>query len=355
MVTLAPAPAPAQALSPAYDTLVGRYLAGDRAAAAAELATWPEELVREVTAALDAMHRTAQSCPRCPAATEWRRIARAALMLQTDCARQARRDGTPAQASEAAAARVARMLVDDEPDRRAFAGRWYEAMAGLAQKENRWVEALDWAEAGVTQLPESAGLLLVLASIEETTGAQAMPPPGEPLAGAQERETRSKVDRLRSARQQLESAQQRLRGALALSPGLVEARLRLGHVEWRLGQAPEAQATLEAVLAAQPAGPVGFLAHLFLGRLHEDAGRLPEAVSCYEAALALEPTAQSARLALSHVHLRLGDAAAARAEAGAAVGAGGHRSRDDPYWLYPWGAAVGVEERLEALRREVSS
>ena len=34
---------------------------------------------------------------------------------------------------------------------------------------------------------------------------------------------------------------------------------------------------------------------------------------------------------------------------------GGRRKERDPLWLYPWGPAVGVEERLEAMKREVST
>ena len=54
-----------------------------------------------------------------------------------------------------------------------FVRRWYDAMAGLAQGESRWDGALDWAERGLRDFPDSAELLLVLGSIEETVGAQA--------------------------------------------------------------------------------------------------------------------------------------------------------------------------------------
>jgi hypothetical protein len=354
VAALAPAFARAQALSPAYSAIVERYLAGDRAGAVAEIGTRPEERLREDRAAVDTLRRAAQTCPACPAAAEWRRIARAALMLLTDCAQQARRDGKPAHARESEAAGVARALATD-PDLRAFAERWYGAMAGLAQGDNRWAEALGWAQAGLRDVPESPRLLLVVASIEETQGVLELSSAGDPLAGVPESEKRARLARLHEALLRLADAQGHLREALLASPGLVEARLRLGRVEWRLGQSHEARASFDAVLAQGPANPTAFLAHMFLGRLHEDAGRLPEALRCYGAALALQPSAQSARLALSHARLRLGDAAAARAEAGTAVGAGGHRLRDDPYSLYPWGASVGAEERLEDLRREASS
>ena len=59
--------------------------------------------------------------------------------------------------------------------------------------------------------------------------------------------------------------------------------------------------------------------------------------------------------ALSHVRLRSGDTPGARAEVEKSVGSAGRRPQPDPLWLYPWGPSVGVEDRLEALRRETAS
>ena len=352
LLALGAGPTAAQpGLSGPYEDALRRYLSGDGAGAAADVATWSEERLREETVALRAFFRTAQACRPCAAHDEWQRIARAALMLHSDSARQVRREGRPARIEEGAAAEVAGMLATD-PDLRAFAARWFETMAGLAQKENLWDEALAWAETGLRDLPGSADLLVVAASIEETLADQVLPPPGDPLVGTREGPTPSDLQR---ARQQLEQAQRRLREAAAAPTAPPEARLRLGRVSWRLGHADEARATLEGLVAQAPAGPTAFLAHLFLGRIHEDAARLPEALASYEAAVALDPTAQSARLALSHVRLRTGDVAAARAEAEIAVGTARHRMRDDPFWLYPWGPSVGAEDRLEVLRREASS
>ena len=160
-------------LSPAYGAVVGRYLSGDREGAVAEMVHWPEGRLRDETSALAALWRKAQACRPCAASRAWEQMpARAALMLHSDCAQRARRDGTPPRPQEAVAAEIARMLKDD-PTHRAFARRWYEAMAGLAEGENRWGEALDWAERGLRDFPKSAEMLLVLGSIEETVGAPA--------------------------------------------------------------------------------------------------------------------------------------------------------------------------------------
>ncbi len=353
LAALGPATARAQALSPAYSTLVERYASGDRTGAVAELASWPEERLRREIAALDALHRTALACASCPAAAEWRRVARASLLLQTDCARQARRGGEPAGGFDSAAALIARLLVDD-PELQAFAARWYEAVAGLAQAENRWEDALAWAEAGLRAFPASPELLLARGSIEETVAVLLTLPSSEPGAAASSSQRQASRQRRQDVLFQLERARDAYLAALAASPGLPEARLRLGRVQWRLGRAEEARETLEGLLAIQKAGATAFLARLFLGRIHEDAGRLDEALAGYESALALHPRAQSALVARSHLRLRRGEAAGARRDAETAVAAGGHRLVEDPYWLYPWGSSVGVEERLEALRREAT-
>ena len=334
VVLLAPAGLAAQSgvLSPAYESVVRRYAAGDRQGAVANLADWPEGRLRDDFTALRALVQASLACPGgCGAANVWQRIPiEAALMLHSDAAQEVRGEGRLPRLHESAAVEIARLMKQD-PSRRTFARRWYEAMAGLAQGENRWGEALEWAERGLEDFPDSAGMHLVLGSIEETLGARL------------------------GFRAHLERAERALRSAVAADPSLGEARLRLGRVCWRLGETTEARSFLQDVLDRKPERETALLAHLFLGRLDEDAGRLDEATQAYEAALALDPSAQAARIALSHVRLRRGDTASARAEAETALGFSGYRLRQDPFWLYPWGPSVGVEERLEALRREASS
>ena len=348
--------APAEALSPAYEAVVRRYASGDREGAITDMSAWPEWRMRDEVMALTALWRSARPCTACPASNAWQRTpVRAALMLHSDCAQDARRDGRPPRLQEAVALEIARVLTDDPPNR-AFARRWYEAMAGLAQGENRWGDALDWAERGLRDFPDSAEMLLVLGSIEETVGAQAAPrDTDEPLADLDTRRSRSELLHRREVLDHLEKADRALRAAVAADSTLLEARLRLGRVAWRLGTTAEARSALEEVLSREPDTSTAFLAHLFLGRIDEDAGRLDDAARSYGAALVRVPHAQSARLALSHARLRGGDAPGARAEVEKTIAAAGRRPQPDPLWLYPWGPSVGVEERLEALRREASS
>ena len=331
-----------------------RYQSGDRVGAVADMRSWPEERLRGEVAALSAFRERARACHPCAASMSWRQIpVRAALMLHADCALQARRVGDPSPLHKSLTLEIARLLKDD-PAQGAFARRWYEAMAGLAQSENLWGEALDWAERGLRDFPDSAGMLLVVGSIEETVGALALLRLPDSVFSPVQRETRENLAALREARGHLETSRRSLRSAVAADPSLAEARLRLGRVAWRLGDAVEARAALREVLSREPRPATAFLAHLFIGRLDEDASQLDDAARSYEAALALAPHAQSARLGLSHVRLRLGRPGVARREVEESVRAADRRQQPDPFWLYPWGPAAGVEERLEALRREAS-
>jgi tetratricopeptide (TPR) repeat protein len=345
--------------TPAYDAVVLRYQAGDQLAAVAEIAGWPASRLREEMTALNALREKARRALDPKALILWHQVpVRAALMLHSDCAQRARIDKMSPDLHEWVAAEIARMLRDDSAQR-AFARRWYGVMAGLASRENRWPDALVWAERGLQDFPDSAELLVALGAIEEVHALQASrgapPPARERLADAATRRDRSALLQRREVRGHLEKARQALVAAVAADPSLTEAHLRLGRLGWRLGEEAEARSALEAVLARDHTQGEAFLAHLFLGRLHEDAGRLEEAARSYEAALGLEVNSQSARLALSHVRLRRGDAPTARAEAQRALRPAGARLRPDPFWLYPWGPSVGVEDRLEALRREARS
>jgi tetratricopeptide (TPR) repeat protein len=348
---------PSEVLSPAYRSVVRRYAAGDRERAVAELRAWPDPRIR---LEVPIHNRDWQlSGGRALDPGTWRDIpVRSALMLHTDCALRARRDGKPPRLHEEAAWSIARTFRED-PAHGAFARRWYEAFAEVAQADYRWGDALDWAERGLRDFPASAELLLVTGSIEEmlaVQAAQAAPRAGPAdLSDPGTRRVRSELLQRREVEGHLEKARPALSAAVAADPSLAEAHLRLGRVAWRLGEAAEARAELQAALERSPGGRTAFLARLFLGRLDEDGARLDEAVASYEAALAIDARAQSARLALSHARLRRGDAGAARRAVEEALTPAGERPQPDAFWLYPWGPAVDVEDRLQALRREASS
>jgi tetratricopeptide (TPR) repeat protein len=353
-------PAEAQGVfSPAYESAVQRYRAGDDEAAEL-VCRWPPHTLRqEVEALLAALARSARRAGDAAARMALLQVpARAALMVHADCVAGAGDDRPTAALHESLGAEIARSMHDHEPSR-GFVRRWYLAMIGLAVGQNRWLDGLGWADRGLRDFPGAAELLLASGSIQENVALQTArgdPPPDlEVLADPGVRRVRSQLLLRREVRQWLEKARQALVDAAAADPSLGEAHLRLGRVAWRLGEPGAARPELERVLSGRHSASEAFLARLFLGRLDEDAGRLDEAARSYEAALALEVNSQSARLALSHVRLLRGDPATARAEAERAVRPGGSRLRPDPFWLYPWGPSIGLEDRLEALRREARS
>lgn len=328
--------------SPAYEATVRRYAAGEHEQAVRQLEAWSEERVIEEIDALETLWRKARTCVGCVSAAEWQRqraTIEAALMLHTDCALNARLTGGKPHPHESAAQDIA-SLISDDPALAGYAARWYGAMAGLAEGQNRWYDALEWAERGVGALPGSAQMQLVLGSIEETL-ATLSAPADERLAAVE--------------RRHLEKASHAFTAALAADPSLVEARLRLGRVALRLGDFDSARTALAQVAGGKGDRSVVFLAPFFLGRVDEAAGRLEAAVTSYTAAIALMPQCQSARIALSHARLGLGDPKTARQELERALGPAGNRLRPDPFWLYSWGPSVGATGRLEELRREASS
>ena len=347
--------AAAGVVSSAYAAAVERYVAGDRDGAVAAFAALSERELREQVAALRTLGRRARACGVCADTVAWRKAPlAAALMLHTDSSIAQRPHGATVPLHESLAAELAQAMADD-PERRGFARRWYTAMAELAQGESRWDEALRWADRGLDAFPGSAELLHVEGSIEEGLSGELASGWTGDVFDPSTRQTQLNLVRGRESRQRLERARSALRDAVAADPSLDPARLRLGLVAWRLGDARAARAAFETVLSQTRSRDTAFLAYLFRGRLDEDAGHFEDAARGYEAALSLDPGSQSARLALSHARLRLGDRAGARREVEAALALAPRGAQLDAFWIYPWGPAVGVEERLQALRLEASS
>jgi len=132
-----------------------------------------------------------------------------------------------------------------------------------------------------------------------------------------------------------EAAEKALRDALALDPGLQEARLRLGKLLLDLGRAVEAESLLAEVDERAADARQRYLARLFLGRVAERLGRPEEALRLYRLALEAWPDSQAARLALAHALERSSGPAAPLVLVGATLGASRRRDRvEDPWWLY---------------------
>jgi tetratricopeptide (TPR) repeat protein len=152
------------------------------------------------------------------------------------------------------------------------------------------------------------------------------------------------------AKEWLKDAQRDFTDAVANDPDLILARVRLGRVLWRLGQADASRQTLEAALPRAREPDHRYLAHLFLGRLHEDAQRRDEAVAAYRQAVLVYPQAQSAAVALAHALQLAGRADEARQAL--AEGVADLRRLRDPYSDYLAGNTEGADRLEAALHRE---
>lgn len=332
-----------EGFSPRYAALVDHYARGDRAAALRDAGTWSEAALRlEVVGARALKERAA--CQDCPAARLWQETpVDAAVMLHTDRNQIDRTLGRTPGPDLLVAEALAVLLVDD-PRRRDFARRWYVATCALALAYDGFDRGAEWANRGLRAFPADPDLSLALAAIEEGLGAQPVEGAvGDPGRWAENQ----RLDHLRRAVKLLNEV-------LAARPASEEARLRLGRVSWRLKRPREAQAALAWILEHESSRAALYLAHLFRGRLHEDAGRGREAAASYRAAAELLPQSQAAHLALSHVLHASGDSAESRRLVEAALSAGGRRSAEDPFWIYPWGPAARLVSLLQELRREVT-
>jgi tetratricopeptide (TPR) repeat protein len=354
------APAHAQEPTERYTDLVARYAAGDRAAAVTGIGDGT------LQAALDQVRRMAdraRRCRECPERAILGRLPlRAAIMLHTDrdaFEREERGDEQLASCGigdhgAAAEALVLVLLADDTG--REFARRWYRAVAQDRLTAFCFDDARRWTETGLKWFASDPELLLILGTLGEIIAHQmgvrpGAAPPRVDLQGTPRRLRESLADAA-ERRQYVARAQQYLEDALAASPDLTEARLRLGRVAWRQGRPDAARNSLEAVIAGTRDPALLSLAHLFLGQVHEDAGRLDEAEVQYRMALVIEPHSQAAAVALSHVLQLTGDPSAARSVLRAAVERAGSRTEADPYWTYHAPSPSVAERLLHELRRE---
>jgi hypothetical protein len=360
IVALFGAEALAAAQSASYIDLVGRYAAGDRAAAVAELAGLTDgQLVKELEALRQRVNAGA-SCPSCPPSVDPVTL-RAAVMLHTDRDELERRPlqiggeraptcGPPTQAW--LAERAASLLFGDAEGRE-FARRWYVAMALRSLGDLCFEEGRLWAGGGLKRFAKDKELLLARGLLADAMVAVAPLYRPSPVST-----TGTAWDRLRELQAEnhdlLTEASGAFEQALATDPAFEEASLRLGRVRFRLNQPGPALQVLGALIDRSRDPQRLYLAHLFAGRIHEAARRPVEAEREYKQALALDADGQAAAMALSHLRLMAGDPEASRAFVDEALGRAGSRSHDDPFWGYQLGPARGAEALFAALRGEAT-
>lgn len=318
-----------------YEFVLDLYAEGRRAEAVAAMAELPWETLDQGWQVLESRIRELRSCPACPDAILDRLPLKAAAMLHFDVDVASRPANVVIEAPPTCSGRHARRagdfadLLARRVDGRDFARRFYLAMAQRAQWDACLDEAIEWwGRDGLERFPNDPELLLTVGAAHE------------------------KYARLtdRTPTPHLRNALVPLSAAVQADPALLQARVHLGRVQWRLGQFDAARLTLEAGLGPEGDPQDRYLAHLFLGQAQAGAGRTDEAIATLRTALGLDPAAQSAAAALAQLLLLRGDVTAARAVVDRALA----RPADhfDAHWNYLASNASGVDERIEDLRAE---
>jgi tetratricopeptide (TPR) repeat protein len=350
------------ALPDDYRAIVNRYASGDHAGALAFLGAWDEARIERAIGTMHQVIGVLRRCAGCPERDAFARFPlRAAILLHGDREIQ-EQFGEPASEQLALCGvgrharmidELAAMLMLVDPDAGPFLKRFHLALSRYALWSLCLGEAERWARTGLRMYPKDA-LLWLAAGVPRDSGAfygfnVAPRTPGMSPATLQQLDAH--IDRRRMF---LETARQAFEKALAIDPGLVEAKLRLGRTLWRLGQGPAARKHFEEILAKAQPWQFLYLAHLFLGRVLETGGLLAEAEAHYREALALLPVSETAAVALSHARLLQGDAEGAREILSAGLAAVQRRIDVDPWGGYyviqtPEGEAI-----LSELRAEIS-
>jgi tetratricopeptide (TPR) repeat protein len=339
----------------AYFELIRRYARGERAEAIAGLGAWSERDLARQLGAVEQAARDAERCPACPNVTHGLPL-RAAVMLHWD---RDRAEQPPFEAVEQVrrcpgplarlAGRLARVL-SRRPATADFARRFFRMVVAACQWDACFDSAERWAGEGLEIFPRDAELLLARGSVREESATLGAGPSRVSQASELNATAGSLSENAR--KQGFERARRDLEDALAIDAGLVLARVRLGRVLWRLGEAEPARRQLEAALPALREAGHAYLAHLFLGRVQQDSGRLQEAISEYRLAAAIHPGGLAAGMALSHALRLAGDAEESRLALRQGLRDAGHRPQRDPYWDYLVANAADLEALLETLHRE---
>jgi tetratricopeptide (TPR) repeat protein len=347
--------------SAVYLEAVQRYRRGERGVVGEG---WPSRVPEEI-AALKRAQSQARKCGKCPARALVESFPfEAAAMLHTDRDEYERgrvrdlEEVLPGPAPHLEAAREVIELIPDDARRRRFERPWTLAVALYLFRRGQWPLAVEYLEWALQRHPDDPSLLLARGSIQESQvaverarGARA----GAPAPPGTASRDRQEWDHAAELQRHLREAERYYRRALRAAPDLFEARVRLGRVLHQEGQNEKAVAELTATAARPEADPrMLHLAYLFLGAAQEAEGRTREAVEAYRTAIALQPDSQPAHVALSHVLHDLGERTASRDVLRAAVVDVRRGKEWDPWWTYRWGQAMEAEDRLEALREQVT-
>jgi VWFA-related protein len=144
-----------------------------------------------------------------------------------------------------------------------------------------------------------------------------------------------------------------LKRTLERDPSLVEARVRLGRLQYLAHRSAPAQEILETALGEALAARDEFSAYvaaLFLGDVHEFEGRLDEAAAAYRQALDLHADAHAPHVALGNMLLESGRPVDGWAALRRAFDAGEGKG-PEPWTLYRGAQVHQKRQRLDRVRQ----
>ena len=316
-----------------YREIVGRYRAGDFAAATRLVASWKSQRL------LDAVRRVRQRHHRDRGIPEWDegRIAAACLLHLELLGRQPENVAAANLHLWAVREHLEWLRDSHVPSARAADLHW--ALALYLQATLRLEDLGLYFEEMGDSFKSDGRLLLAEGTLHETLASRRL-------------EAARKAALVPSAKSSLESAAGFLRAAAAVAPDRDEARLRLAHVLILQGRRADGLELLEAVLRDTTAPAARYLAHMFMGQVQAAQNRAVDAARSFGAAHDDLPCAQSAAVALAHRAMLEGRNADARAVLDLPLNGAGRC--EDPWARYDFGQAGELDGLIDVLRRQVS-
>jgi len=327
-----------------YLAIAAEYASGNRTGALREIREWGVFEIARATGALQDREKYLRSTVKLPDEIAFRTVEAAVLLhaeagilyLQEQRAPAAKRHFDASTKllrwSRAAAARARNQAVHRMIFKAPEEPRWelhesidvrdfYVALSSASLVLGFPGVAVPFAEKAREEAPRDAQVQLVLGCAAEAFATEL-----------------ALLHRGGDASRTRRDAETALREALALAPGTVEARLRLGKLLLDESRADDAEPLLAAADAGARDARQRYLARLFRGRAFERLGQSDHAIGSYRRALETWPDSQAARLGLAHALEKTSGPAAARAYVDAVLDPTRPKdAKPDPWFLYPVG------------------
>jgi tetratricopeptide (TPR) repeat protein len=295
-----------------YRTLIHRYRDGDF--------RWTVEELNEIS--LGTVQYLSDQLPKLsveqnqlsPELTLSEKDLQAAVLLHTQVAlwKSNERDAMMLDAHWEAAQNICDHVSDADFRRRWLLTRGYFYQTRLEEKP-----AVAVLELALKEFPKDSDLLLSLGTVYESVGEflgrwAPTPLPTWPMSTDQEIALWKRRYFERGSRKRLERAEKHYMEALEARPDFDEARLRLGRVQYHLGEGDEALRNFDWVIDRSKEPRRVGLAHLFAGKIYEQGENMKESLKHYRAAVETRKDWQLAYIAMSSALHRTGDLAASR-------------------------------------------